>query len=80
MVDITFNIGLLGMALILIAFVLNVIKHVKATDRLYLWLNCVGSALLIIYAVLLSSIPFMILNIVWTGAAVWGILYHGKKR
>ena len=58
------------MTLILVAFVFNVLKHIKATDKAYLWLNCIGSFTLIVYAILLSSIPFMILNIVWTGAAL----------
>jgi hypothetical protein len=79
MVDtLTLSLGLIGMTLILVAFVLNVLKHVKATDRTYLWLNCIGSFTLIVYAVLLPSIPFMILNIVWTGAAIWGMIRRGE--
>ena len=71
--DTTLLIGLAGMAIVLIAFVLNVTHRVTAHDKSYLWLNVVGCAVLIVYAVLLSSIPFMILNAVWGAFAIIGL-------
>lgn len=74
--DTTLIIGLTGMTLVLLAFLLNVSKVLNAQDRRYLFLNIIGSIILIWYAILLGSVPFIVLNAVWISAAVWG-LFHG---
>lgn len=71
--DYVLGIGLAGMTLILIGFVLNVTKHLKSDDLAYLLMNFFGSGLLIWYAVLTDSLPFLILNIVWIVYAAWGL-------
>lgn len=58
-------IGSLGAALVLIAFILNQFHVWKDTDFKYDFLNFVGSVFLIIYAILLKSYPFLILNTIW---------------
>ncbi len=58
-------IGTTGASLILVAFILEQIHRVKDTDLMYDIINFVGSGLLVIYAVLLRSYPFLILNMVW---------------
>jgi hypothetical protein len=63
--DTTTIIGTTGAAIILIAFLMNEVNRWKNSDFIYDFMNFVGSALLIIYALLLSSIPFLILNTVW---------------
>ena len=71
--DTTLLIGLAGMTVVLVAFVLNVTHRVTARDKSYLWLNIIGCAILVVYAVLLNSIPFLILNVVWALFAVSGL-------
>lgn len=58
-------IGSLGAALVLIAFILSQFHVWKDTDFKYDFLNFVGSVFLIIYAILLKSYPFLILNTIW---------------
>lgn len=65
-------IGLIGMALILVAFILNEVSgHIDRESKEYNILNILGSTFLIFYAYALSSWPFLILNIVWAIVAVW---------
>lgn len=62
----TFTIvGIVGTGIILVAFVLNQLGKWSAESRSYDVANAVGSLMLVGYAVMLDSIPFMILNSVW---------------
>ena len=58
-------IGIIGATIILIAFFMNQIGKWKTDDLVYDLVNTVGSGILIVYAVILQSIPFIILNGVW---------------
>jgi hypothetical protein len=64
-------VGVLGMALILLAFVLEEVRKLAPRDRIYQAINAVGSALLTWYAIMLGSWPFIILNIVWCLFSIW---------
>jgi hypothetical protein len=70
----TLLIGLTGMSLILVGFLLNLFKHIQVNSKTYLVLNLLGSIAMMWYALLVNSIPFFILNIVWTGAAAWRLI------
>lgn len=61
----TLIIGTLGAAIILIAFLLSQFKIWNQDNVWYDLLNFVGSLLLVVYAVLLKSYPFLILNTIW---------------
>lgn len=58
-------IGIIGMALILIAFLLNQMSLWKNDDFLYDVTNFVGSVALAYYAWIGNVIPFIVLNVVW---------------
>lgn len=58
-------IGVIGSALILLAFGMNQVNKWKNDYLIYDLVNLGGSILLIIYAILIASIPFLILNLVW---------------
>ena len=63
-------IGLVGMFLILIAFILEEFEKKFTSENIYYnFLNLLGSLLLIIYAYTLRGWPFLILNGVWFLAA-----------
>ena len=71
MVSISFIAGIIGMSMILIAFVLDEFYRKYNQDTIvYNVLNITGSFLLLYYAVNLQSVPFIILNAVWLSAAV----------
>ena len=58
-------IGIIGAGIVLIFFVLEQVNEVNNKNLWYGFGNFFGSVLLIIYAILLSSIPFIVLNTVW---------------
>ena len=59
-------IGILGMVLILLAFFMNQTHRWKDTDLIYDTTNLAGGILLMVYAIMLKSWPFLILNAVWS--------------
>lgn len=70
--------GAIGGAIILIAYLLELFKHIDPYNKYFLAANIIGSALLTYYAYLLSSIPFIILNAVWVIGSVYELVKHGK--
>ena len=58
-------IGTSGAFLILVAFIMNQLKKWKEDYLIYDLINFVGSALLVAYAIILKSYPFLVLNSVW---------------
>ncbi|NQV91760.1 hypothetical protein HQ489_04770 [Candidatus Woesearchaeota archaeon] len=79
MVSINIIIGLLGMLLILIAFLLDEFsKKIHHKSLYFNLLNIFGSLFLMYYAYTLNSIPFMILNGVWFIASIVKLYYISK--
>lgn len=72
-------IGIIGTSIILVSFLLNQFGKWPAESRSYDVSNAIGSAVLIGYAVLLESIPFLILNAVWFAVSFRDILISYKK-
>lgn len=72
-------IGSVGVGLLLIAFVLNLRRQLTEHSATYLLLNILGSALAAVYAFMMDSIPFIVLEGVWAGAAALRLLDGNKK-
>lgn len=60
--------GAIGAFIILYAFIMNQTHRWKDTYLVYDLFNFVGSVILVTYAIILKSYPFLILN------GVWGLL------
>lgn len=78
--NITEIIGASGATLILIAFILEQTHRWKDTDLKYDAVNLLGSALLIVYAVLLQSYPFLVLNGVWAIVSLRDVIVDLKRK
>jgi hypothetical protein len=63
--DLSTIVGVVGATIILVSFLLNQFGKWSAESRSYDLANAIGSIILVSYAVLLGSVPFMILNSVW---------------
>lgn len=72
-------IGLVGMTLILIAFILNQLNKWSNDSFLYDFSNFLGSALMVYYAYSLTSYPFLILNFVWATVSFKDLVVKRKK-
>jgi hypothetical protein len=69
-------IGSLGVALLLIAFLLNVLKLMSADGYAYTALNFVGAALACYSSWLIAFMPFVVLEGVWALVAAFAL---GRK-
>jgi len=83
---ITFIIGISGAVVVLIFFLLNQMNKISKDSLLYDGANFVGGLLLLIYAISLSVLPFIAVNIVWTLFSLWDFSrglrrkYHNTKK
>ena len=76
----TAAIGFAGMALVLFAFLMNQFRKWNSESVAYDVANTAGSLLLVIYAVILKSYPFLILNAVWAIVSARDIELDIKDR
>ena len=76
----TLIIGVLGATIILVLFILEQSHKISNDSILYDVGNFIGSVLLVIYAYLLSSVPFLILNLVWAVFSLKDIFVDLKKK
>jgi len=79
MTDLILIIGTIGMLCLLIAFILNLLKKITQDSLAYNTLNIIGGGLLTYYAYVLNSIPFLILEAIWTLFAIYKLVYIIKK-
>lgn len=57
--------GFAGVALLLLAFLLNLLKVVNHSNRVYISLNLVGASMACAASVLIHYMPFVILEGTW---------------
>ena len=65
------SIGTLGALCVLCAFALSKVGKLSVNRLPYDVLNAVGSLSLVIYATLLHSTPFILINAVWFALSIW---------
>ncbi|MGH6879889.1 CBU_0592 family membrane protein [Hypericibacter sp.] len=76
------TIGFAGVALLLLAFLLNILKVLKAESVSYLVLNFLGAGLAGLSSWLISFMPFVLLEGVWSLVAAVSLvrlLIKGRK-
>ena len=67
-------IGFAGLSLVLVAFVFNLLKKIKTESKLYNMMNLIGSLMLVYYSIVLNSMPFLILQLMWGMAALYNLI------
>ncbi len=82
--DIALLIGIAGATIILVFFLLNQFHKINRDSLVYDLANTIGAGLLLYYAFLIGSVPFMILNLIWGGFslrdAINSLLGSSKNR
>jgi uncharacterized membrane protein len=73
-------IGTTGALIILVSFLLNQRNILKKESLCYDFMNFFGSLLLVIYAYLLESYPFIVLNAVWGLFSLFDCYIDLKKK
>lgn len=73
-------IGSAGVTLLLLAFSLNLLKFVSQNSQIYLLMNFSGALMAAWYAYESQIIPFVILELVWSLAALFKYILLFKKK
>ncbi|WP_428667750.1 CBU_0592 family membrane protein [Runella sp.] len=71
--------GWIGSVLVVAAYALNISGRLHSNSTFYLWANLVGSVCLIVNTLFHDAIPSAVVNIVWVGIAIWGMVKRGKE-
>lgn len=66
--------GWIGSILVVAAYALNISGRLNSNSNFYLWANLVGSVCLIVNTLFHDAIPSAVVNIVWVGIAIWGMV------
>lgn len=67
-------IGIIGLFLLLLAFVLNLLKKINQNSKIYNLINFVGASLLTYYSYTLNNAIFFILELVWAVFALYFLI------
>lgn len=73
-------IGFAGVALLLVAFLLNLFKILEQTSRTYILLNVIGAAMACAALVIIEYMPFVILEGTWTVVSVVALSNSYRKK
>jgi hypothetical protein len=73
-------IGFIGVAILLIAYFLNLTDKIGKDSLVYLQMNCIGAGLACLASVLMKYLPFIILEGCWTVVSAFGIFKYFKQN
>jgi ABC-type Fe3+-siderophore transport system permease subunit len=73
-------IGTAGVALLLLAFLLQLLGRLRAEDPAYLGLNLAGAALAALASWLIRFLPFVVLEGTWALVAAAGLVRVARSR
>ena len=73
-------IGFIGVAILLLAFLLNLAKKIPANSPPYIIMNIVGAGMACAASWLIHYIPFVILEGVWTLVSILALVGYFRKK
>jgi hypothetical protein len=80
--ELTINdwIGFAGVAILLIAFLLNLTGKLSKDGLIYILLNIIGAGLACLASWLINYIPFVILEASWTLVSLWALINYFTNK
>lgn len=76
----TDTIGFIGVAILLIAYFLNLTNKIGKDSAVYLQMNFWGAGLACLASILMNYLPFIILEGSWTLVSAFGILKQLRQK
>ena len=73
-------IGFTGVAILLLAFLLNLLKKISSNSLPYIIMNIVGAGLACLASWLIDYIPFVVLEGTWTVVSVFALIGYLRKN
>jgi len=71
--------GFIGVALILLAYILNVSNKISNNDFSFILLNLIGALLACLASILLKYLPFIILEGIWALVSLNSLFKKAQK-
>ena len=71
-------VGSIGVFILLLAFVLNLLNKVSRESLVYILMNIIGASLACYASYLISYLPFIILEGVWTAVSLIALVNYRK--
>lgn len=72
-------IGFAGVAILLLAFLLNLLKKISSNSLPYIVMNITGAGLACLASWLINYIPFVILEGTWMVVSVFALIGYFRK-
>jgi len=72
-------IGFIGVAILLLAFLLNLLKKISSNSLPYIIMNIVGAGLACLASWLIDYIPFVVLEATWTIVSIFALVNYVRK-
>jgi len=72
-------IGSAGVAILLLAFLLNLLKKISSNSLPYIVMNITGAGLACLASWLIGYIPFVVLEASWTLVSVFALINYLRK-
>lgn len=73
-------IGFIGVAILLVAFLLNLLGKLAANSVGYSLLNAVGAGMTCIASIMINYLPFIILEGVWTLVSLFSMVKSMQRK
>ncbi|MGZ4056510.1 MAG: CBU_0592 family membrane protein [Bacteroidia bacterium] len=73
-------IGFTGVAILLLAFFLNLANRLHKDSPLYILLNIIGAGIACLASILISYLPFIILEGCWTVVSIGALINFMRKK
>ena len=72
-------IGFTGVAILLVAFLLNLLKKISSNNLPYIIMNIVGAGLACLASWMIDYLPFVILEGTWTAVSVFALMKYLRE-
>jgi hypothetical protein len=73
-------IGFIGVAILLVAFLMNLLNKMDKDGLIYIVLNIVGAGLACVASLLINYLPFVILEGTWTVVSIIALIGYYRKN
>ena len=73
-------IGLTGVTILLLAFLLNLLKKISSNSLSYIVMNIIGAGLACLASWLIHYIPFVILEATWPIVSIIALINYFRKN
>lgn len=73
-------IGFTGVAILLLAFLLNLLKKISSNSLPYIIMNIIGAGLACLASWLIDYIPFVILEATWMIVSIIALINYRRKN